>query len=62
MVDLLDFIRANAALISLALLCYCVWRLRQIEKRTEAIRFILFRDYEHDLANLGQYPLSKTPR
>jgi hypothetical protein len=58
MLATLDFIRANAGIVSLVLLLYCLWKQRRIEKRTEAIRYLLFRDFEEDLANRGQYPLS----
>jgi hypothetical protein len=57
----IDFLRTNAALISVALLCYCAWRIRQIDKRTAAIRFLLFRDYEEEFSHHDQRTASKPP-
>jgi hypothetical protein len=59
MLATLDFIRTNAALISLGLLIYCAWRMRQIERRTEAIKFMLFRDYDYEMAGHGVPTISK---
>ena len=60
LVDIFEFIRANAALLSLCCLVYCVWRIRQIEKRTAAIRFMLFRDYDGEIPRRDLNPLSPT--
>ena len=50
-----------AVCIIIALLIYCALLLREIDSNTKAIRFLLFRDYDQDLANRGVYPLSKEP-
>lgn len=60
MVGIFEFVQANGVFISLPLLLYCAWRLRSIESKTEAIRYMLFRDYEEDLSNRGMYPISKS--
>lgn len=57
MLAIIDFMQTVAAFVSLALLLYCAWRLRRIEQSTEAIRYILFRDYEQDITDRGMHPL-----
>lgn len=54
---MIDFFQTTAAFVSLALLLYCASRLRRIERNSEAIRYLLFRDYEQDLDNRGVRPL-----
>ena len=49
----------GAVCIVIAILIYCAHLLRQIDANTKAIRFLLFRDYDQDLANRGVYPLSR---
>jgi hypothetical protein len=61
MAALVDFFRANAAFMSLALLCYCLWRIRQIDNRTAAIHSLLFRDYEEQFSHRNPPAPSKTP-
>lgn len=62
MLAILDFVRTNAVFVVLALLFYCAWRLKRIESKTEAIRFLLFRDFEQDISDRGMYPISKSRR
>ena len=51
----------SAVCIIVAILVYCAHFLRRIDSNTKAIRFLLFRDYDQDLANRGVYPLSRGP-
>jgi hypothetical protein len=54
---MIDVLQTIATFVSLALLLYCASRLRRIERSTEAIRYILFRDYDQDRADRGTRPL-----
>jgi hypothetical protein len=61
MLGFTEFVLICAALAGLGLLLYCASVLRRIDRATQSIRFLLFRDYEEDLSDRGMRPLLQQP-
>jgi hypothetical protein len=52
----IDVFQTIAFFVGIVLLFYCAWRLRRIDKSTEAIRFMLFRDYDQRFGQSRSVP------